>query len=232
MDQESPSVVRGRCACGRRYRIRNARPGVTVACPNCRRSIPVTLTDLRQADSDENFIPIHVESEALLEAVPVTQGALRLAPKGSRPGLTGARVLSHEEAVLANLQTRNPSLIRTYESLNPSTDGRPLVWAEFEPGSRAFLHDLLASFYMCLYRILGNKGLASPGGSSHDDGMFLLYRIDSLFLKPVQSILFVEHQLPRNVKVRPAERHEEMKSRNHTPDSNMGKRYNGFLTEK
>ena len=39
MEQPQPILVRGRCSCGKRYRIRNARAGITVMCPNCRRLI-------------------------------------------------------------------------------------------------------------------------------------------------------------------------------------------------
>jgi len=148
VNQNQPAVVRGRCACGKRYRIRNARPDITVVCPNCRRSIPVTLTDFRLANADVSLVPFQNESELMLEAIPVDHGALRMALEGGRPGLTGVEVLGHEEAALARARRGNLAVNLTYENLRPTSVGAPLVWAEFEPGPRAFVHDLVASFYL------------------------------------------------------------------------------------
>ncbi len=129
MEQPQPILVRGRCVCGKRYRIRNAQPGITVMCPNCRRLIPITEADLRAAFADARLIPLQSDTVELLDAIPVDCGELTLAPEGSRPGLTGDKMLSHEEAMLASA----------------TIGARVLI--EFEPGRRAFVHDLLASLY-------------------------------------------------------------------------------------
>ena len=144
MTQAEPIYVRGRCACGKRYRIRNARVGSVVLCPNCQRVIHLTDADLQSAGLEEHLIPLQAETAELLEAVPVNHGALRMAPEGSPPGLTGARVLSHEEAVLAYSARGNLKFTDPYEQ---ASRHRPSIWTEFEPAPRPFLLDLLASFY-------------------------------------------------------------------------------------
>ena len=143
MATEEPIVVRGRCACGRRFRIRNARNDSVVLCPNCRRVIRLTETDLQAAAADEHLIPLQSETDELLEVMPVDHGALHMAPEGSRPGLTGAQILSHEEAALA-YSARGIKLSEPYER---TLAGRASVWSSYEPEQRPFFLDLLASFY-------------------------------------------------------------------------------------
>lgn len=148
MEQPQPILVRGRCACGKRYRIRNARAGVTVTCPNCQRPITVTDADLRAAFVDARLIPLQPETTQPLEAIPLDHGELSLAPEGSRPGLTGRRALGHEEAMLAAATHGRLTMGETYADMQPPappSDVRVLI--ELEPGRRAFVHDLLASLY-------------------------------------------------------------------------------------
>jgi hypothetical protein len=148
MDQPPPILVRGRCACGKRYRIRNARPGITVMCPNCRRPIPITDADLRAALADARLIPVQSETVDLQEVIPVDHGELTLAPEGSRPGLTGEKALAHEEVMLASAVRRRFALSPTDEQGPPPVgDSGPRVLVEFEPVQRGFVHDLFASFY-------------------------------------------------------------------------------------
>ncbi|MFQ5805932.1 MAG: hypothetical protein ACE5I3_05730 [Phycisphaerae bacterium] len=147
MDQPQPILVRGRCACGKRYRIRNAQPGITVMCPNCRRAIPITDADLRAALADARLIPVQSETAEPLEVIPVDVGELTLAPEGSRPGLTGEKAFEHEEVMLARAVRGSLTLGETYDELNPPPAAGPCVLIEFEPGREAFVHDLFASFY-------------------------------------------------------------------------------------
>jgi hypothetical protein len=148
MDQPEPILVRGRCACGRRYRIRHAQAGITVLCPNCRRPIPITDADLRAALADARLVPLQTEVVELLEAIPIDHGELRLAPEGSRPGLTGQKVLAHEEAMLASAMRGSLTLGDTYADVNPAAPGTGArVQIELEPGRQAFMYDLLTSFY-------------------------------------------------------------------------------------
>ncbi len=155
MDQPGPILVRGRCACGRRYRIRNAQAGITVLCPNCRRPIPITDADLRAAMADARLIPIQAEAVELLEAILIDRGELRLASEGSRPGLTGKKTLDHEEAMLASAMRGSLTLGETYDEIRPTGPGASVrVLIELEPGQRGFVYDLLAS--LCFAGLLRN----------------------------------------------------------------------------
>ncbi len=146
MEQPQLILVHGQCACGKRYRIRNARAGITVMCPNCRRPIPITGSDLRAATADARLIPVQAEGVEPLEAIPLDCGELRLAGEGSYPGLTGQKVHSHEEAALAAAHG-GLAFSATFEEINPAPTLGARILIEFEPGRRAFLYDLLASFY-------------------------------------------------------------------------------------
>jgi hypothetical protein len=148
VEQPQPILVRGRCACGRRYRIRNARPGIVVTCPNCHRPITITEADLRAAMVDARLIPVQAESTEPVEAIPIDFGELTLAPEGSRPGLTGKKALDHEEAMLARAVRGNLTYGETFAEVSPAASAEGVrVLVEFEPGRRAFVYDLLASFY-------------------------------------------------------------------------------------
>lgn len=117
-------------------------------CPNCRRPIPITDADLRTAAADARMIPMQTEATESLEVIPIDYGELRLAPEGSRPGLTGKKALLHEEAMLASAMRGSLTLGGTFADINPpAVDGNAPVLIEFEPGGRAFVHDVLASFY-------------------------------------------------------------------------------------
>lgn len=142
-----PVLVRGRCKCGRRYCIRNARAGVTVACPNCGRPIPITGADLLTADADARLIPVQGEAVEPLEVIPIDHGRLNLAAAGSQPGFTGKTALNHEEAMLASAQRGALGFNLSYDDMHPGaeTDGAAVL-IELEPIRREFVHDLFASF--------------------------------------------------------------------------------------
>jgi len=148
VDEPQPILVRGRCACGKRYRIRNAQPGITVTCPNCGRPIPITGADLRAALAHTRLAPIQTETAELLEVIPIDFGELTLAPEGSRLGLTGKKALDHEEAMLASAMQGSLTLRETYAEISPpAPEASARVLIELEPRRRAFVYDLLASFY-------------------------------------------------------------------------------------
>jgi hypothetical protein len=151
VEQPQVILVRGRCACGRRYRIRNAQAGITVMCPACRRPIPITESDLRAAASDARLIPLQTETVEPLEAIPLDCGELMLAPEGSRPGLTGERMHSHEEAMLAEAQGAR-TFSSTFEQITPTPAPGARVIIEFEPARRSFLYNALAGFFRTLGR--------------------------------------------------------------------------------
>jgi hypothetical protein len=146
VEQPQAILVRGRCACGRRYRIRNAQAGITVMCPNCRRAIPITESDLRAAAADARLIPLQVEEVEPLEAIPLDCGELTLAPEGSRPGLTGERLHSHDEAMLAAAQGIR-AFGTPFEQIRPARAPRARVVVEFEPGRRSLLRSLAADLW-------------------------------------------------------------------------------------
>lgn len=148
MEQPQPILVRGRCACGKRYRIRNAQPGVTVVCPVCRRPIPITEADLRAAFNETRLIPVQTETVELLEAIPVDHGELSLAAEGSRPGLTGELAYAHEDAALYTAMRGNPLAGRSTLELPGRAVQRFFARIEPEPVERRYWHDLLASFYL------------------------------------------------------------------------------------
>lgn len=140
-----PALVRGRCACGRRYRIRNCVPGTSARCPNCQRPIVITEEDWRAGLADERLIPVQAEHTELREAIPVDFGELMLASEGARPGLTGGRAYDHEEALLMNAM-RGWSL--RVEDYTPPPATRRAAVIELEAVQRTFVGDLLASFYL------------------------------------------------------------------------------------
>lgn len=96
--QSSPTI-RGRCACGRRYRVRNARAGIAVTCPNCNRQIQIHHEDIVAASAHTRLVPVQSDDQPR-DAKLVDFGELKLARKGSRIGLTGKRVLQNEEHTL------------------------------------------------------------------------------------------------------------------------------------
>jgi hypothetical protein len=114
-------------------------------CPNCRRPIPITESDLRAAAADARLIPVQPEGVEPLEAIPLDCGELMLAPEGSRPGLTGEKLFSHEEAVLAAAQGTR-AFSTAFEQIRPAPAPRARVVIEFEPGRRSLLYNLPASF--------------------------------------------------------------------------------------
>lgn len=110
MDARTPSpqvapadiVVRGRCACGRRFRVRNAQPGIVVSCPGCARPIPISLIDIRAATHGALLIPLQTDVVEAREALLIDHGRLSLAAEGSAIGPTGRVIRNHEESVLAD----------------------------------------------------------------------------------------------------------------------------------
>jgi len=146
-DQPHGSIVRGRCACGRRYRIVRAAPGVTVSCPQCGRTITVTRDDILAATGGTPFEPIQHDPEPR-EAILVDYGELTLAPAGSRPGYTGETFLDHEEAVMT-------SAMHGWRAVAFDDDQGPQGLIGMRPRVvRPFLRDLLLGF--ACGRVLNN----------------------------------------------------------------------------
>jgi hypothetical protein len=158
--------VRGRCACGQSYRIRNARPGVVVTCPACRRSITVTQADIRIALAGERLVPVQERDAGIKEAILIDAGDLRLAGDGSRPGLTGQTAPQHEEAALLSGMRQSPLAALT----GGAVPGRPLEGAtagdERPARLRGFAADLIASFYFAGHVANALKVLSLAAGCS------------------------------------------------------------------
>ncbi|MFO0839241.1 MAG: hypothetical protein U1D55_12050 [Phycisphaerae bacterium] len=137
-------VIHGRCACGCRFRIRNAAPGIAVSCPRCSRAISITDADLRAAFMNEPVALLQGDSAGAPMAELVDYGELRLAEKDARPGLTGRTEESHEEAMLmralaGGLSLGLPSGSGTSRSIATSA-GLPPARA------RTFVEDVFLSF--------------------------------------------------------------------------------------
>lgn len=112
MPPTPPSIIRGRCACGRRYRVRNARVGVSVNCPQCGRTITINSADLRVAEQLDTLAPLSAPAFDVPFAMLLDDSELRPAEKGSRPGLTGATVATNQDANLAAATTAQWSAAR------------------------------------------------------------------------------------------------------------------------
>lgn len=144
--------VRGRCACGKRYRVKNAAAGVTVLCPNCQRPITIADADMRAAQIHERFLPIQDDSTEIREALLIDHGELNLAPEGSRPGLTGEVGYDNDEALLMRAMRGVSMPFETDDNAGGWTWG---ALVDREPGRRPFIADVFASFYFA-----GSRGNA------------------------------------------------------------------------
>ncbi len=137
-------VLRGRCRCGQRYRIRHARPGRVVHCPKCGRPIVIRPEDITAANTGLPLAPDQPEDEPL-DAIPLDGAQLKLAPADARPGLTDRRVLCGDDVALASA-TRTMRYHSTELETPPASgwddDAAPA-------GSyAALLRDLAASFVL------------------------------------------------------------------------------------
>jgi hypothetical protein len=145
-------VIRGRCVCGKRYRLLHARAGTRVNCPHCGRAIAVSDTAVARAVAAAYPDGANAAaSEPLREAQPVDFGELRLAPAGSHIGLTGKKAYHHEEAMLAAAMGGAGSLgtlsgEQEHEYDRALERGRSLP--RIEMVQRSFWADLLATFYL------------------------------------------------------------------------------------
>jgi len=148
-------VMRGRCACGRRFRIVHPQAGLVVNCPACQRAITITETDLRGHDLETQFIPLQADTEKPREALLIDHGELRLAAAGSVIGATGRMVENHEEALLNHAmrgwklqEHRTPTWITRL--VGDKVRGAGLIRILESPVvtmPRSFIADVAASFY-------------------------------------------------------------------------------------
>lgn len=103
MPESHSETVRGVCSCGQRVRIKNARPGLQVACPRCRRPIVIGVGLYDDArDGAGGLIAMPRDPEELREAVPVDTGTITLARDDARPGVTGRVTYTHDDEVVAS----------------------------------------------------------------------------------------------------------------------------------
>lgn len=135
MADAAETIIRGRCRCGQRYRIRHARAGRVVHCPKCGRPIIIRDEDITAASSGLPLAPDQPESPPL-DAVPLDGGDLKLAPSDALPGLSGKRVFPTDDVAAASAGIK-PS----FPDHAPAA-GDP--WAG--PGSGGMLLDLLRGF--------------------------------------------------------------------------------------
>ncbi len=90
-------VVRARCACGQRVRVKNPRAGAIVQCPHCARSIQLTVADLRAASAGVALQPMQANIAEAPDAIPLGDELLRPARTGARPGATGGVLETPDE---------------------------------------------------------------------------------------------------------------------------------------
>jgi hypothetical protein len=145
MGDREEADIHGRCGCGKRYCIRNAKPDLIVTCPNCGRTSMVTRADLKAAGAGETLVPLQPEQSEPLEALLVDQVELRPAPSGSEPGLTGRQVHTHDAALLADALEPGRRLVHGAGAYSPGAPRDSLRAPRVRAG--AFLLDLLASFW-------------------------------------------------------------------------------------
>lgn len=145
MHQQTAAIVRGTCGCGKRYRIRNAAPGMNVICPACSRVITISRTDIDAAEAGGAVLPLCTDAKLLADAregILLDTSALRLAAKGARPGLTDTIRFTNEEALLnqalSGRSTQHPTGYNVFAPSAGPIDRIP---------RRSFAHDLLASFW-------------------------------------------------------------------------------------
>lgn len=146
MAAQAESVVRGKCGCGRKLRIRNALPGAQITCPSCSRLIAITADDISRGTIATDFIYVQPEEDvqnrdALAEAIPVSNMAdVRLAREGARVGLTEGITFGSEDGALRTAMAGRVGALPGASTfgLTASTGPRRL---------RSFGMDLLASFY-------------------------------------------------------------------------------------
>lgn len=153
MDAPATPILHARCACGQRYRVRNPQAGLMVRCPKCHQPITLSETDLKnaahsemaahaahEAPPEDAIIPLQKEIFEPKEGLLLDYGELRLAAQDSTVGLTHRVSYTHEEALVAS------ALGGGRLGVPAGIAGLP-GQAEPPPPPRAFVPDLLASFY-------------------------------------------------------------------------------------
>jgi hypothetical protein len=132
--------------CGKRYRVRNALPGARTECSECGSLVEVTAADLVTGYTADGLITLHDDQIEAKDAIPVGDNTVRLADKGSRPGVTEKSILVHEEAAIAAAMAGRA--IDGLGGLSHGTVGSD-VYDESEPGARrrGFVNAMLASFW-------------------------------------------------------------------------------------
>ncbi len=137
-------IVRGRCACGQRYRVRHAQADLAVLCPKCGRSISITRADIAAARAGVALTPLQSDSAEVPEALPLPEDGVWLAATGSKPGRTGNVLDTPEDLVVTATLGVSPYK-RPDEPLPdqapPAAGGTPATGTPLRP----FAADLLLS---------------------------------------------------------------------------------------
>ena len=143
-----PIIVRDQCVCGKRFRIRHARAGFQFDCPKCGRTITLTDADIELGEPDMSVtdrFEAPAATEQLLEAIPLGDDLVRLAPHGAQRGATGRVEYDSSEAAMFGAMAGRP-LIGDGSDLVE----RPLTFLTARSAKiakpRNFTDDLLASF--------------------------------------------------------------------------------------
>jgi hypothetical protein len=141
---DAPSeTVRGVCACGQRVRIKNARPGLTIACPRCHKQITIAVSlDGAPGEFAGGLIAVCREAEELREAVPIDVGPISMARDGARPGVTGRVTYSHDDEIVASALSGG-----TYSTFIGTPRGPTSAAGARQPGGLpGYVRDFFLSF--------------------------------------------------------------------------------------
>lgn len=147
-------VIRGRCACGKRFRIIHAQLGSVVHCPACNRPIPISMSDIRGAIEEQSLIPLQDEFAQPRLALLIDHGELTMAPVDSTIGATGRMVENHEEALLVSAMRgwryegeKRRDRWRFFSGKRRGLSS--ILETPIRPVARPFMLDVAASFYFC-----------------------------------------------------------------------------------
>lgn len=143
MDAQNTGDVAVRCICGKRFRIHNAFVGFSTQCPVCGSSVEVSETDFDTQLAADGSIRLQEETEQAQDAILIAPEPIRLAGKGSRPGMTSQIVYTNEDALLTTAMDGYVPPIQA--DIPPNQEILPQAAAAER--RRTFVEDMLSSFW-------------------------------------------------------------------------------------
>lgn len=144
MNPPAEGVVRGRCGCGRRLRIRNAHAGAHITCPGCGRSVALSASDVAAGALPDEVLFVAPDDD---HGVPPPEAGLVVHDAPIRPARAGSRLGLAQVVNFAHEETALSSALGGYSTTPRSA---ALGYGAAGAGQRVvrdFWTDLLASFY-------------------------------------------------------------------------------------